>query len=88
MLRDRLLLALVTCTTPQAVAYLQVVTLPLVFATDGFGAGTYGLVIGLHGVLIIVLQPLLLGVIGRRGRGPLLPVALVLQGLGLAAVPA
>ena len=82
-LGDRLLLALVACTTAQAVAYLQAfVTLPLVFAVDGLGAGTYGLAIGLNGVLIIVLQPLLLGVISRRGRGPLLLVALVLQGIG------
>ena len=83
VLRDRLLLALVACTTAEAVAYLQAfVTLPLVFAADGLGAATYGLAIGLNGVLIIVLQPLLLGVIGRRSRGPLLLVAFVLQGAG------
>ncbi len=83
VLRDRLLLALLGCTLAQAAAYLQAfVTLPLVFGADGLGPQTYGLAIGLNGVLIIVLQPLLLGVLGRRGRGPLLLTALVLQGAG------
>lgn len=33
-------------------------------------------------MLIVLLQPLLLGVLGRRRRGPLLLVAVVLQGIG------
>ncbi len=33
-------------------------------------------------MLIVVLQPLLLGVLSRRRRGPLLLVAMLLQGVG------
>ena len=80
---DRLLLALVASVIAVSVVYLQAFsTLPLVFGDDGLGPGSYGLAIGLNGVLIVVLQPLVLGYLGRRGRGPLLLVAMVLQGVG------
>lgn len=83
VLADRLLLALVASVVASAVVYLQAFsTLPIVFGLDGLGPGSYGLALSLNGVLIIVLQPLLLGVLGRRGRGPLLLVAMVLQGVG------
>ena len=52
------------------------------FGADGLGPGDYGAAIGLNGVLIVVLQPLVLGVLSRRRRGPLLLVAMLLQGVG------
>ncbi len=83
VLSDRLMLALVTSVVAVSVVYLQAFsTLPLVFARDGLGPGAYGLAIGLNGVLIVLLQPLLLGVLGRRRRGPLLLSAMLLQGAG------
>lgn len=83
VLSDRLLLALVLSVVAVSVVYLQAFsTLPLVFGRDGLGPGTYGLAIGLNGVLIVLLQPLLLGVLGRRRRGPLLLAAMLLQGTG------
>lgn len=83
VLGDRLMLALVASVVAGAVVYLQAFsTLPLVFERDGLGPGSYGLAMGLNGVLIVLLQPLLLGVLGRRRRGPLLLAALVLQGAG------
>ena len=85
VLRDRLLLALVACVVLQAAVYMQAfTTLPLVVSGDGLGAGGYGLVLGLNGVLIIVMQPLLLGVLTGRSRGRLLLLAGVLQGVGIA----
>jgi len=85
VLRDRRLLALVACVVVQAAVYMQAfTTLPLVVAADGLGAGGYGLVLGLNGVLIIALQPLLLGVLTGRSRGRLLLLAGVLQGVGLS----
>jgi MFS family permease len=85
VLRDQLLLGLVTCVVLQAAVYMQAfITLPLVVAGDGLGAGGYGQVLGLNGVLIIVLQPLLLGVLARRHRGRMLLLAGVLQGVGIA----
>ena len=83
VLADRLMLALVAGVIAVSAVYMQVFsTLPLVFGRDGLGPGQYGLAMGLNGVLIVLLQPLLLGVLGRRGRGPLLLVAMVLQGVG------
>ena len=83
VLSDRLMLALVASTTAVAIVYAQAfVTLPLVFGRDDLGPAAYGLAIGMNGVLIVVLQPLLLGAIGRRHRGAVLFVAVALQGVG------
>ena len=80
---DRLLLALVLSVVAGATVYLQCYsTLPIVLDRDGLGPQGYGTALALNGVLIIVLQPLLLGVLGRRGRGPLLLAAMLLQGAG------
>jgi MFS family permease len=84
VLRDRLMLALVACVVLQSVAYMQAFyTLPLAVVADGLGTKGYGVVIALNGLLIVALQPLLLGVLGRRGRAPLLLVAGLVLGLGL-----
>ena len=83
VLTDRLMLALVASVVAAAAVYMQAFsTLPLAFRADGLGPGSYGLALGLNGVLIVLLQPLLLGVLGRRRRGPLLLVAVLLQGVG------
>ena len=83
VLADRLMLALVATVVAEATVYLQAFsTLPLAFGRDDLGPGSYGLAIGLNGVLIVLLQPLLLGFLGRRGRGPLLLVSMLLQGAG------
>lgn len=85
VLGDRLLLLLVGCVVLHATVYLQVfTTLPLVVVRDGLGGDGFGLVLGLNGLLIVVLQPLLLGVLARRSRGRLLLLASLLQGGGLA----
>ena len=83
VLADRLMLALVVCMVAVGVVYLQAfVTLPLAFRRDDLGPGAYGLAVGINGVLIVVLQPLLLTVLGRRRRGPLLLAAMWIQGAG------
>ena len=85
VLADRLLLALVASVVVQAAVYMQAfTTLPLVIRDDGLGASGYGVVLGLNGVLIIVFQPLVLGVLARQDRGLLLLVAGLLQGGGVA----
>jgi MFS family permease len=84
VLRDRLMLALVISTVLQSMAYMQAFyTLPLAVVADGLGTKGYGVVIALNGLLIVTLQPVLLGALGRRGRGPLLLVAGLVIGLGL-----
>ena len=83
VLADKLMLALVASVVAGAVVYLQAFsTLPIVFGLDGLGPAAFGLAASMNGVLIIVLQPLLLGMLGRRRRGELLLVASLLQGLG------
>ena len=83
VLRDRLMMALVLSVILQSVAYMQAFyTLPLAVVHDGLGPTGYGEIIALNGVLIVVLQPLLLGTLGRRGRGPLLLVANLVLGVG------
>lgn len=85
VLRDRLMLGVVVCTVLQATAYMQAfVVLPLVVVRDGLGTGGFGVVIALNGVLIVVLQPLLLGHLGRRSQGPLLLTGSLVLGAGLA----
>jgi predicted MFS family arabinose efflux permease len=84
VLRDRLMIALVVSTVAQSMAYMQAFyTLPLAIVHDGLGTGGYGVVIALNGILIVALQPLLLGALGRRRRGALLLVAGIVIGVGL-----
>ncbi len=83
VVRDKLMVALVFAVMLQAVVYMQAyLTLPLAFAADGLGPASYGLAISLNGVLIVVLQPILIGLlVGFRG-GPLLFCAMSIQGVG------
>ena len=83
VLSDRLMLALVISVVASSVVYLQAFsTLPLVFASDDLGPGSYGLALALNGVMIVLVQPLLLGLLDRRSRAPLLMTAMLLQGAG------
>jgi MFS family permease len=84
VLADRLMLALVVGIVLGAIAYMQAFyTLPLAVVHDGLGTGGYGVIIALNGVLIVALQPVFLGVLGRRSRGPLLLASGVTTGIGL-----
>lgn len=85
VLRDPLMVTMCVGTLLQAIVYLQAfLTLPLAFTADGLSTAAYGSVLGVNGLLIIVLQPLLLGVLaGRADR--LLLWAGVLQGIGFGA---
>ncbi|MDX6200108.1 MAG: hypothetical protein QOJ79_3259, partial [Actinomycetota bacterium] len=84
VLTDRLMIALVIGIVLGAVAYMQAFyTLPLAVAHDGLGTAGYGLVIALNGVLIVALQPVFLGPLGRRNRGPVLLASGLIIGVGL-----
>jgi predicted MFS family arabinose efflux permease len=58
-------------------------TLPLAIVDDGLGTSGYGVVIALNGVLIVALQPVFLGALGRRSRGALLLASGLVIGVGL-----
>lgn len=63
-------------------------TVPLLMTARGHGATTYGAVLALNGLAIVVLQPLAVVVLAHRDRGTVLATSMLLAGLGggLAAV--
>jgi MFS family permease len=85
MLRDRMLLALVALFLCYATLYGQVyVTLPLAVRDAGLGTGSYGLIMAVNGIVIVIVQPLVLNLIARAPRTVLLPVTMLLVGGGIA----
>jgi MFS family permease len=85
MLRDRMLLALVALFLCYATLYGQVyVTLPLAVRDAGLGTGSYGLIMAVNGIVIVIVQPLVLNLIARARRTVLLPGTILLVGGGIA----
>jgi MFS family permease len=83
---DRLLLVATLLVLVYAVLYIQVgVTLPLAISDAGLSAGTYGFVIAINGVVIVIGQPLSLSLLDRWERRRTLPVGIALVGVGFAA---
>lgn len=83
--RDRLLLAATSIVLVYAVLYGQVwVVLPLAIKHVGLSASLYGYVVAINGVLIIVVQPLVLGWLARRSRRSAQACGIALVGFGLA----
>ncbi len=82
-LRDRLMLALVGLTILTATVYMQVGnTLPLAIVGHHLPTSSYGIVAGLNGLLIVILQPLALRLIRRRDPFHVLATGQFLIGLG------
>jgi MFS family permease len=83
---DRLLLGATLLVLVYAVLYAQVnVVLPLAIVHAGLGAASYGYVIALNGILIVVGQPLTLRWLNRWPRRISLPIGVSLVGIGVAA---
>jgi MFS family permease len=84
--RDRLLLAATLLTLAYAVLYIQVnVVLPLAITHAGLSASTYGYVIAINGVLIVLGQPFTIAWLARVPRIRTLPAGIALVTLGVAA---
>jgi MFS family permease len=82
-LHDRLMLSLVGLTILSATVYMQVGnTLPLAIVGHGLPTSTYGIVAGLNGVLIVILQPFALRLIARFDPFHVLAAGQFLVGLG------
>jgi len=82
-LRDTTFLLMILIQIGYATIYFQgYSTLPLAMAADGLPSSTYGLVIALNGVVIVVIQPF----VGRRlaalDRSKLLGSSMLIVGLG------
>ena len=89
LLRDRVMLAMVAIHVVYFATFLQTFsTLPLIMAGDGHGPGTYGAVLALNGILIVVVQPIAVRLLDGRDRASVLAVSMLMVGVGggLAAV--
>ena len=85
VLRDRLMMALCGTNLLLALVFMQAFfTLPLVMRSDGLSPATYGAVLALNGVAIVLLQPLVLPWLTRLDRSVVLAAAQGLTGVGFA----
>ncbi|SDE03619.1 MFS transporter [Glycomyces harbinensis] len=83
LLGDRLMIAMaliyIAFFTLQAQTFA---TLPLLMAAHGHGPGTFGIVLALNGVAIVLLQPAAIALLSRRDRATVLAVSILLVGTG------
>lgn len=89
LLGDRLMVTMALIHVAYFTLLMQAfATLPLLMTAQGHGAATYGAVLGLNGLAIVLLQPLAVVVLAHRDRGTVLATSMLLAGLGggLAAV--
>jgi MFS family permease len=81
--RDVTLLLVIAINIVYAAVYFQgYSTLPLAMADDGLSSATYGLVIALNGVVIVLVQPFVGRYLRDRDRSVVLAVSMLLVGLG------
>ncbi|TCO32586.1 putative MFS family arabinose efflux permease [Kribbella steppae] len=82
-LRDTVFLLMILLQIGYATIYFQgYSTLPLAMADDGLPSSTYGLVIALNGVVIVLVQPFLGKRLARFDRPKLLAASMLVVGLG------
>jgi MFS family permease len=83
LLRDRVMLAMGAIHIVYFTMFLQTFsTLPLVMAADGHGAGTYGAMLALNGIVIVVVQPIAVRLLDGRDTASVLSVSMLLVGIG------
>ncbi|MFI7705539.1 MFS transporter [Nonomuraea sp. NPDC049480] len=84
LLRDRPMIAMVLLYVAYFTMFLQTfATLPLVMTADGHGPATYGAVLALNGILIVVGQPLAVRLLAGRDPSTVLAVSMLLVGAGV-----
>jgi MFS family permease len=82
-LRDTVFLLMILLQIGYATIYFQgYSTLPLAMADDGLPSSTYGLVIALNGVVILLVQPFLGKRLAKFDRPKLLAASMLVVGLG------
>jgi hypothetical protein len=60
-------------------------TLPLLMTADGLGPGTYGAVLALNGIAVVVLQPMAVRLLAGRNGTTVSAVSMLLVGVGVGA---
>ncbi|MFG1911174.1 MDR family MFS transporter [Kribbella sp. NPDC048928] len=82
-LRDNVFLLMILLQVGYATIYMQgYSTLPLAMSEDGLSSRTYGLVIALNGVVIVLVQPFLGRWMVKLDRPKLLAASMLVVGLG------
>jgi MFS family permease len=83
LLRDRVMLAMAAIHVVYFTMFLQTFsTLPLVMAGDGHGPGTYGAMLALNGIVIVLVQPIAVRLLDGRDTATVLAVSMLLVGIG------
>ena len=83
LLRDRLMIAMTVIYVAYFTLFLQTfTTLPLMMTADGHGPATYGAVLALNGIAIVLLQPLAVRILDGRDSSAVLAVSMLLVGVG------
>jgi MFS family permease len=89
LLRDPVMLAMTAIHVVYFATFLQAFsTLPLVMSSDGHGPGTYGAMLALTGIVIVVVQPIAVRLLEGRDTASVLAISMLLVGIsgGLGAV--
>ncbi len=85
LLRDRLMIAMMAIHVGYFTLFLQAfTTLPLLMTANGLGPGTYGAVLVLNGIAIVVGQPLAVRLLAGRDGSAVSAVSMLLVGVGAA----
>ncbi|WP_255687120.1 MFS transporter [Pseudonocardia sp. TRM90224] len=85
LLGDRLMATMVLVHVVYFTLLMQAfATLPLLMTARGHGTATYGVVLAINGLVIVLLQPWAVVVLARRDRGAVLATSMLLAGLGAA----
>ena len=88
LVRDRLMVTMMAIYVGYFALFLQTfTTLPLVMTADGHSPATYGAVLALNGMVIVVVQPLAVRLLAGRDRGTVLAVSMLLVGVGAGSAP-
>jgi MFS family permease len=83
LLRDPVMLAMSGIHVVYFTMFLQTFsTLPLVMAGDGHGPGTYGAMLALNGIVIVLVQPIAVRLLDGRDTASVLAVSMLLVGIG------
>ncbi|MEV4257255.1 MFS transporter [Spirillospora sp. NPDC049652] len=86
VLRDRVMVGYTFGVMAYVFVLMQTMsTMPLAMREHGLGAGTYGWVIAINGVVIITVQPLVNAWLTRRDHSLVLAVGMTVAGIGIGA---
>jgi MFS family permease len=85
LLRDRLMIAMMAIHAGYFTLFLQTfTTLPLLMMADGLDLTTYGAVLALNGIAVVILQPLAVRLLAGRNGTTVSAISMLLVGAGAA----